>query len=180
MGTVRIAVDANGGDNAPDIIVDACHMAIQEEPGIELTLYGDKAKLKKQFRAKSYDTKGIFFVDAKETIENTESPVLAIRRKKNSSIVMGLRSVKEGHNDAFISAGSTGAVLAGGTLIVGRIKGIERPALGTLLPTSKGMTLLMDVGANMDSKPAFSISSPRWEAYTTVPSSARSIRPSAF
>jgi len=155
MNTVKIAVDANGGDHAPDIIIDACLLALNEEQGIELTLFGNEEELKAKLAGQEYDSSRIHLIDAKEVIENTESPVLAIRRKKDSSIVKGLRSVKEGHADAFVSAGSTGAVLAGGTLIVGRIKGIERPALGSFIPTTKGVTLLMDCGANVDSKPVF-------------------------
>lgn len=155
MEKVRIAVDANGGDDAPEIVVDGCLMALEEDKNIELILFGDEVDLKEKLSSKQYDKSRISIVDAKEVIENTESPVLAIRRKKDSSIVKGLYSVKEGTTDAFVSAGSTGAVLAGGTLIVGRIKGIERPALGSLIPTADGITLLMDCGANVDSKPNF-------------------------
>ena len=155
MNNVRIAVDANGGDNAPDMVIDACLLALEEESSIELILFGNEEELAKKLKDKTYDKARLSFVDAKEVIENCESPVLAIRRKKDSSIVKGLRSVKEGNADAFVSAGSTGAVLAGGTLIVGRIKGIERPALGSFIPTANGVTLLMDVGANVDSKARF-------------------------
>lgn len=155
MGNIRIAIDANGGDDAPGIVVDGCLMALEEFNDIELVLFGDEGDIAKRLTDKDYDKSRLSVVDAKEVIENTESPVLAIRRKKDSSIVKGLNSVKEGKTDAFVSAGSTGAVLAGGTLIVGRIKGIERPALGSLIPTTNGMTLLMDCGANVDSKPSF-------------------------
>ncbi len=155
MNKVRIAVDANGGDNAPDMVIDACLLALEEEQNIELVLFGKVDELELKLKDKKYDQSRMSFVDAREVIENCESPVLAIRRKKDSSIVKGLRSVKTGDTDAFVSAGSTGAVLAGGTLIVGRIKGIERPALGSFIPTTNGVTLLMDVGANVDSKPRF-------------------------
>lgn len=155
MKPVNIAVDAMGGDNAPDIVIEASLMALEEEKNIILTLYGDMEHIEARLKGRTFDTTRLKVVHAPEVIENTESPVLAIRRKKNSSIVAGLRSVKDGVNDAFVSAGSTGAVLAGGTLVIGRIKGIERPALGSLIPTAKGFTLLMDCGANVDSKPIF-------------------------
>lgn len=155
MSLVRIAVDANGGDHAPDIVIDACMQALAEDKDIYLILFGDMDQLTKQLSGLSYDKERLEIVDAKEIIENTESPVIAIRKKKDSSIVKGLYHVKEGKADAFVSAGSTGAVLAGGTLIIGRIKGIDRPALATMLPTLNGVSLLLDVGANVDSKPQF-------------------------
>lgn len=155
MGLVKIAVDGTGGDHAPDIVVDGCVQALKEDAEIHVTIFGDEQQLKSQLSAFEYDKDRLMIEHAPEMIENTESPVLAIRRKKDSSIVKGLRSVKEGRCDAFVSAGSTGAVLAGGTLIIGRIKGIERPALGSFIPTAKGVILLMDCGANVDSKPHF-------------------------
>jgi glycerol-3-phosphate acyltransferase PlsX len=155
MDQVSIAVDAMGGDHAPDIVVDAAVMALEQEPNIILTLFGNEDMIKDKLVGRSYDQSRLNIVNATETIDNNESPVLAIRRKKESSIVKGLRYVKEGHADAFVSAGSTGAVLAGGTLIIGRIKGVERPALGSFIPTKNGVTLLMDCGANVDSKPIF-------------------------
>jgi phosphate acyltransferase len=155
MSVVRIAVDANGGDHAPDIVIDASVDALSVDKNIHLILFGNEEQLTQKLSEKNYDQSRLTIVDAKETIENTESPVLAIRRKKESSIVKGLYYVKEGHADAFVSAGSTGAVLAGGTLIIGRIKGIDRPALATMIPTIKGASLLLDIGANVDSKPQF-------------------------
>ncbi len=154
MDLTRIAIDANGGDDAPEIVVDGCLKALEEASDIELILFGDQEDLEKRLADKTYDKKRISIIDAKETIDNNEAPVLAIRRKKDSSIVKGMRYVKDGHADAFVSAGSTGAVLAGGTLIVGRIKGVERPALGSLIPTATGMMLLMDCGANAENKPS--------------------------
>ena len=155
MDQVSIAVDAMGGDHAPEIVVNAAVMALEQEENIILTLFGNEDMIKDKLAGQNYDHKRLHIINATETIENNESPVLAIRRKKESSIVKGLRYVKEGHADAFVSAGSTGAVLAGGTLIIGRIKGIERPALGSFIPTQKGVTLLMDCGANVDSKAVF-------------------------
>ena len=155
MEMTRIAVDAMGGDHAPSAMVDGALWALSEKEDIHLILVGDETKIHEAMAGKKYDEDRLTIVHADEVITNEESPVLAIRRKKNSSIVKALTMVKEEEADAFVSAGSTGAVLAGGTLIVGRLDGIERPALGSLLPTSKGMTLLIDCGANVDSKPHF-------------------------
>lgn len=155
MELTRIAVDAMGGDNAPMATVDGALWALKENKGIYLILVGDKLQIEKVLGDKDYDKERLEIVHAEETISNEESPVLAIRRKKQSSIVLALNMVKEKKAEAFVSAGSTGAVLAGGTLIVGRIKGVERPALGSLLPTDQGMMLLIDCGANVDSKPFY-------------------------
>ncbi|MBN2221091.1 MAG: phosphate acyltransferase PlsX, partial [Vallitaleaceae bacterium] len=155
MTRVTIAVDAMGGDHAPDAILEGSINALTQNKQIHLILFGDREILESKLAQKEYDRSRLTIEDAKEVIENTESPVLAIRRKKDSSIVKGLRCVKEKRADAFVSCGSTGAVLAGSTLIIGRIKGIERPALGSFIPTQKGVTLLMDCGANVDSKPHY-------------------------
>lgn len=155
MELTKIAIDAMGGDDAPGAIVEGAIWALKENQGIYLYLVGDIVKISEVLKGKDYDSSRLEIIQADEVISNEEAPVLAIRRKKNSSLVMALNMVKEKKAEAFVSAGSTGAVLAGGTLIVGRIKGIERPALGSLLPTAKGMTLLIDCGANVDSKPNF-------------------------
>lgn len=155
MEMTKIAIDAMGGDDAPKAIVDGAVWALNENPGIYLYLVGDRAQIEAILKGQTYDEHRVAIVHTDEVISNEESPVLAIRRKKNSSMVVALNMVKEEKAEAFVSAGSTGAVLAGGTLIVGRIKGIERPALGSLLPTGTGMTLLIDCGANVDSKPHF-------------------------
>jgi len=155
MELTKIAIDAMGGDNAPEAMVDGALWALKENEGIHLYLVGDETRINEVLKDKTYDKERLVIVHADEEITNNESPVLAIRRKKNSSIVVAMNMVKEKKAEAFVSAGSTGAVLAGGTLIIGRIKGIERPALGSLLPTGTGMTLLIDCGANVDSKPHF-------------------------
>ena len=155
MELTRIAIDAMGGDNAPQAMVEGALWALKENDGIHLSLVGDEDRIAEVLKGKDYNKERLEIVHAEENISNDESPVLAIRRKKNSSLVIGLNMVKEKKVEAIVSAGSTGAVLAGGTLIVGRIKGIERPALGSLLPTEKGMTLLIDCGANVDSKPFY-------------------------
>lgn len=155
MENVVISVDAMGGDHAPAAMVDGCIQAINQDARIKVILLGDVALIEAELLKYTYKSEQVEIVEAKEKIEMDESPVLAIRRKKDSSIVKGLRLVQEKKAHAFVSAGSTGAILAGGTLIVGRIKGIERPALGSFLPSEKGFTLLMDCGANVDSKPEY-------------------------
>jgi len=155
MGMTTIAVDAMGGDDAPEAIVNGVIEALKAKSDIKIKLVGDRSQIESILLGQTYDLDRLEIIHAEDTISNEESPVLAIRRKKNSSLVIALNLVKEKQAEAIVSAGSTGAVLAGGTLIVGRIKGIERPALGTLLPNAHGMTLVIDAGANVDSKPRF-------------------------
>ncbi|MCD7777089.1 MAG: phosphate acyltransferase PlsX [Clostridiales bacterium] len=154
MSKVRIAVDCMGGDNAPTEIVKGCVEDLKTGEDT-LVLVGKSGIINSELSKYKYDKERIEIVDAPEVIENDEIPTNAIRRKKNSSMVLGLNLVKEGKADAFISAGNTGALLAGATVIVGRIKGVERPCLATLIPTEKGPSLLMDVGANTDCKPNY-------------------------
>lgn len=149
---ITIAVDAMGGDNAPGEIIKGAVLAIQDKKNIKVVLTGDEDVIRKELSEYTYDKERIEVVNAPEIITNCEAPVLAIRRKKNSSIVVAMNMVKNGEADAFVSAGSTGAVLAGGQLIVGRIDGVERPPLAPLLPTMNGVTLLVDCGANVDAR----------------------------
>ena len=110
--------------------------------------------IRKGLEGKTYNPEQIEIVNATEVIETAEPPVHAIRRKKDSSIVVGMKLVKEGKADAFVSAGSSGAILVGGQVIVGRIKGVDRAPLAPLIPTEKGVSLLIDCGANVDARPA--------------------------
>ena len=138
---VKVAVDAMGGDNAPAEIVKGAVEAIQAEKKIKVFLVGKEEQVKAELAKYTYPQEQVEVVNATEVIAMAEPPVAAIRSKKDSSIVKGLYMVREGKCDAFVSAGSTGAVLAGGQVIVGRSKGVERPPLAPLIPTEKGCLL---------------------------------------
>ena len=147
---VHVVVDAMGGDNAPGLIVKGAVDALNENANVEVTLTGREEDIQKALSGLQYPKDRLHIVHCEEVIEMAEPPVDAIRTKKDSSMVRGLRMVKNGEADAFVTAGSTGAALAGGQLLVGRIRGIERPPLAPILPTAKGPVLLIDCGANMD------------------------------
>ena len=150
--TVRVAVDAMGGDNAPGEIVKGAVQAVQAEKDIKVFLVGRQDAVNAELAKYTYDKEKIEVVHAEEVIEMAEPPVNAIRKKKQSSIVVGMNMVKQIEADAFVSAGSSGAILVGGQVIVGRIKGIERPPLAPLIQTVKGVSLLIDCGANVDAR----------------------------
>lgn len=151
---VKVALDAMGGDNAPGEIVKGAVAAIKERSDIHVTLVGKQELIQEELAQCQYDIDRIDIIDARETISMDEPPVMAIRKKKDSSIVKAMMMVREGQADAFVSAGSSGAVLAGGQLLVGRLKGVERPPLAPLIPTQKGVSLLIDCGANVDARPS--------------------------
>lgn len=152
---VHVALDAMGGDNAPGEIIKGAIDAVLAEPRVKVSLVGQEAVIKKELeKYTAYDKDRVSIVNATEIIEMAEPPVMAIRRKKDSSIVKAMNLVKNGDADAFVSAGSTGAVLVGGQVIVGRIKGVERPPLAPMIPTEKGVSLLIDCGANVDARPS--------------------------
>jgi glycerol-3-phosphate acyltransferase PlsX len=151
---IIVAIDALGGDNAPSEIVKGAVAAL-EFKGLRLVLLGDEKLISAELGKYSFDAARISVVDAPENIGNDEVPTTAIRTKKNSSVVKGLTMLKKGEVGAFVSAGSTGAVLAGATLIVGRIKGVSRPALAAVLPNVSGRTVLIDTGANVDANPEY-------------------------
>lgn len=151
---INIAVDAMGGDNAPYEIVKGAIEYIKDKE-VKITFVGKEDAIQAQLLQLEYDVNKVEIVNADEIIENEDSPVKAIRKKKNSSLVVALKLVKEGKVDGLITAGNTGAVVAGSTVIVGRIKGVLRPAVAPILPTLNGHTLLIDCGANVDAKPEY-------------------------
>lgn len=149
-----VAVDAHGGDYAPDEIIKGTINAAEEYPLIEILLVGVEKLIKPVFldiRKKHY--KQIKLVNADEVVGMDEIPSIALRRKKNSSIHVGLKLVKEKKADAFFSAGNTGVVMTVSKLILGTLNGVDRPAITTILPNIKGHTVMIDVGANVDCKP---------------------------
>ena len=148
----NIALDAMGGDNAPAEIVKGAVEAVEKEPAMKVFLIGMQEAIEKELIKYPYNKSQIEVVHASEVIETAEPPVHAIRGKKDSSMVVGMKMVKNKEADAFVSAGSSGAILVGGQVIVGRIKGVERPPLAPLIPTEKGVTLLIDCGANVDAR----------------------------
>ena len=151
---INVAVDAMGGDNAPVEIVKGVVDAVHANDHVKVYLTGQEELVRRELEKYTYPADRIEVVNATEVIETAEPPVMAIRRKKDSSIVKALNLVKDGTCDAFVSAGSTGATLVGGQVIVGRIKGVERPPLAPLIPTEKGCALLIDCGANVDARPS--------------------------
>ncbi len=148
---IKIAVDAMGGDYAPSEMVKG---AVEAKEQVSVILVGQEDKVKKELDNYSYPEDRLSIVHASEVIETEEPPVNAIRKKKDSSIVVGMNLVKRQEADAFVSAGSSGAILVGGQVIVGRIKGVERPPLAPLIPTERGVSLLIDCGANVDARPS--------------------------
>ena len=148
---MRIVVDAMGGDYAPEEIIKGTLMAAKKWPDLQLILVGKQARILPFL----IDNKlpNISLIEASEEIEMDEHPANAVRKKKDASIVVATRLVKLGEADAVVSAGSTGAQMAAALLGLGRIKGIERPAIATVLPTAEGGKLILDVGANLDASP---------------------------
>ena len=148
-----IAIDAMGGDNAPAEIIKGAIEAINERADIKLRLFGDKDKIETELNKYTYNKEQIGITHTTEEISCNEAPAMAIKKKKDSSLVVAMKLVRDGKADAIVSAGSTGAILVGGQLVVGRIKGIKRPALAPFLPSKNGFSLLIDCGANVDARP---------------------------
>lgn len=144
---VKIAIDLMGGDNAPDAIVEGILEAVEQDDSIEILAYGLKGSY-----AGSHPR--IEFIEVTEKVDSEDDPVKAVRRKKDSSLVRAAKAVKDGEADACVSAGNTGAIMSAGLFVVGRIKGIERPAIASIIPNTTGQgIMLLDMGANSDNKP---------------------------
>lgn len=150
---IRVVVDAMGGDNAPIEPIKGAVEAVQLRNDIKVILVGNSDIINEELKKHTYAKEQIEVIHTTEVIETAEPPVNAIKRKKDSSMVVGMGLVKKGEADAFVTAGSTGATLVGGQVLVGRIKGVRRPPLAPLIPTEKGVALLIDCGANVDARP---------------------------
>lgn len=150
---MKILVDAMGGDNAPAAIVSGCVDAVRSGKGFELTLIGDSAQIRKILEKERYNGDRIEIRHASQAITNTDKPTKAIKEKKDSSMVVGFSMLKEKEGDAFISAGSSGALLTASLLLSGRMEGVIRPALGAVIPTKSGGALLIDAGLNTSVRP---------------------------
>ena len=152
---MKIAIDGMGGDHAPQAVVEGVVQALKEFEGVEMYITGPENIIAEELKKYDYPKDRVKIIDATEVITTNEHPVMAVRKKKDSSIVKALHLVKEGECDAIISGGSTGAFLAGCTFIIGRIKGVERPALAPIMPGRNGNFMVVDVGANVDCKPQY-------------------------
>lgn len=151
---MKIIIDAMGGDNAPFEIVKGA-IAAKEEDGADIILVGRQEEIKKAARENGLDLSGVPIVNADQVVEMEDDPVNFIKEKKDSSLVVGLNMLANGEGDAFVSAGSTGAILAGATLIVKRIRGIRRAALAPIIPTKSGGALIIDSGATAECTPEY-------------------------
>lgn len=153
MEKVIVALDAMGGDYAPAETVKGAVNAVNSSDEIKVILVGRETRIKEELAKYEYDKNEIEIVNATEIIDMGDVPTAAIKDKKDSSLVVAMKLVREGRADAVVSAGSTGAILVGGQLVVGRLKGIKRPPLAPFIPTTKGFSLLIDCGANVDARP---------------------------
>lgn len=149
---MKIIVDAMGGDYAPAVVIEGAAAAVKEYD-TDVVLVGDEEKIKSLLKKSRYRGSRIFVHPSSEVIEMCEPAASSVRRKRGSSIVVGVNLVKDGQGDAFFSAGNTGAVVCAATLGLGLLPGIERPGIAIIAPTLKGISLIIDVGANIDPKP---------------------------
>lgn len=151
---MRIVLDAMGGDAAPEVPIAGALAALEELEDVEIILTGDEPQLAASLRHRTYPRDRLTLEHAPERVEMEDAPAAVLRKKPGSSISVGLRLLKEGRAQAFFSAGNTGAVMAQSLLTLGRIPGVSRPAIATIFPTQRELCILMDVGANVDCKPA--------------------------
>ena len=150
---MRVVLDGMGGDNAPLEIISGAVLAVKENKDLKVIVTGDKEKIDEILKGYNEDfSDRIEVVSTSEVVENEDDPISAVRTKKDSSLVKALKLVSEGEGDSFVSAGNTGAVFTGATLIIKRIQGIKRSALAPLIPTLKGNAVLIDSGANAECK----------------------------
>lgn len=149
---MKIIVDAFGGDNAPLEVIKGSAMAV-ENLGVEVVLCGDERIIMQTAKENGISLSGISVIDAKTVIDIHDEPSMVLKEKSDCSMAVGLKALADGGGDAFVSAGSTGALVVGATFIAKRIKGVKRPALAPILPTKKGYMMLMDGGANVDCRP---------------------------
>lgn len=152
---MKIAVDAMGGDNAPEAVVNGSLKAVSDFKDITIKLVGKESVITKYLQEKSFDNERLVIINADEEITMEDAPAKAIRRKKEASIVIASELVKDDEAEALIAAGSTGAAMSAGVLKIGRLKGIKRPAISTLFPTEKKPTLILDAGANANAEPEY-------------------------
>ncbi|NJD56982.1 MAG: phosphate acyltransferase PlsX [Nitrospirae bacterium] len=150
---MKVVLDAMGGDHAPQVNIEGAVETVQESDDIEIILVGDETAIRKELKGKKHRTDRISIVHASQVVEMHESPTVAIRKKRDSSIRVGVNLVKAGKADAFVSAGHSGVVMGTSLLLLGMSKGVDRPAIATLMPTLKDTFILLDVGANVDCKP---------------------------
>ncbi|MFC1724275.1 phosphate acyltransferase PlsX [candidate division KSB1 bacterium] len=153
---MKVAVDAMGGDYAPESVIKGALLALKELENLELVLVGDEERINSEIKSQSlfrFHEYPLSIVHAPEVIEMSDSPVEALKKKKNSSIVVMNKLLSEGKVEAVVSAGNTGAMFASSSVACGRIKGVNRPTIGTILPNKGGACLLIDAGANIDCKP---------------------------
>lgn len=151
---MKIIIDTLGADKGPQEVIKGAIDAMNEFD-IEIVFVGDKEYIESELKSHTYEKSRVSILNATEIIENTDEPALAIRRKKDSSMVVAMNALKDGLGDGLVSAGSTGALLAGGIFIVKRIKGIDRAALASVYPTLEGTSFLLDMGANVECKPEY-------------------------
>jgi glycerol-3-phosphate acyltransferase PlsX len=150
---MKVVLDAMGGDHAPLVNIEGAVETVQESDDIEVVLVGDETAIRKELKGRKYKSGCISVVHASQVVEMHESPTVAIRKKRDSSIRVGIGLVRAGKADAFVSAGHSGVVMGTSLLLLGMLKGVDRPAIATLMPNLKETFVLLDVGANVDCKP---------------------------